>query len=434
MNAVDTSLVRRLDEVRPNGSLKVVPDVDSAPVPARAKKSGPAKPGVKSVPTPPARKTIVTYKATQALAHSGIKDYGKWVFFFLAVILPTIASGIYFAFFASPQYVSEFRFSVRPSIGSGNASSVALDAALAMSNSYIVSDFVGSRDAVLGLEKGVGLRSHYADQNADYISRLKENSSIEDLVKYWNGRLHTSYDITTGINIVEVAAFSPEGAHNIAMALKELCEKLVNDISNKARKSQMEFARAELDRAEARLKDVRRQETEMRTDQRTIDARKEADGRIQLNTKLRGDLAELQSQYNSLTTYMDPKSPRLTVLKNQIAALKTQIAEMQSQVGTGDGSESADNAVSASAITRYDQLQTDIEIASKLYESSLSNYEAARAQANNDQIYLATYVQPSMPEVASYPRSIFDTFLIFLASFGVWVVLTLVYYSIRDHA
>ncbi|MEZ1459330.1 hypothetical protein QVM56_32695, partial [Pseudomonas aeruginosa] len=80
-------------------------------------------------------------------SEGGLKTWGKWIFFLIAVIIPTIIAGVYYAFFAAPQYVSEFRFSVRPNLGAGAGSSSA-DSLLIMSNSYIVSDYVGSRDAV----------------------------------------------------------------------------------------------------------------------------------------------------------------------------------------------------------------------------------------------------------------------------------------------
>lgn len=422
MKVAESSLVGRLDEVRPNGAAKITRDRVGDNVPAR-----------KAVPVPPARKTIVSYRTVAASTEARFSGIGKWLFFLLAVVVPTVLGGVYYAYFASPQYVSEFRFTVRPNMGSGSAAAV--DAALAMSNSYIVSDYVNSRDAVVALEKAVDLRSLYAAESTDVLSRLKPEASIEDLIKYWNSRIHTSYDLTTGINIVEVSAFSPEAAQRIAAALKILCETLVNQISDGARKSQMEFARGELERSEARLKNVRLQETAMRTDQRTLDARKEADGRLQLNLKLRGELSTLQAQYDSLTTYMSPKSPKLTLLSNQIAATQEQISQLQAQVGGTDGKDNlSGNAVNASAISRFDQLQTDLEIASKLYESSLTAYEAARAQSSNSQIYLATYVQPGLAQNASYPRAFFDTFLIFMSALGIWVVLTLIYYSIRDHA
>jgi capsular polysaccharide transport system permease protein len=431
MKALDSMLARRLDDVRPGQILATEPAQVS--VAETIKSKTPALPARRQAKPAPKQNTVVTYRAFVPAANSRLRDFGKWLSFLVAVILPTVIGGVYYAFIASPQYVSEFRFSVRPNLGSGSAASAAVDVALAMSNSYIVSDYVSSRDAVASLEEKVNLSALYSAESIDFLSRLNPQASMEKVLAYWDSRIHTSYDMTTGINIIEVSAFTPEAAQRIALALKELCERLVNQISDNARKSQMDFALSELERSEARLKDVRRQETELRTNQRTIDARKEADGRLQLNIKLRGELAALESQYSSLSQYMDSKSPKLNVLKNEIAATREQIGLLQAQVGEkGAGLES--DAVSANAITRYDQIQTDLEIASKLYESSLTNYESARAQANNSQIYLATYVQPNTPEAASYPRVFFDTILVFLSSCGIWIVLTLIYYSIRDHA
>ena len=422
----DGSLLRRLDEVRPGGTGLARRQPSSANLPART-------PDLKPTLVPPSQKSVVTYKVRGAPSEGGLKTWGKWIFFLIAVIIPTIIAGVYYAFFAAPQYVSEFRFSVRPNLGAGAGSSSA-DSLLIMSNSYIVSDYVGSRDAVVALEESVGLRQIYSSGAVDYMSRLDPSASLETLVKYWNSSIHTNYDITTGINVVEVAAFTPADAQKIANALKVLCESLVNQISDEARKSQMDFAHTEMARAESRLKDVRREETELRTTQKSIDARKEADGRLQLNLKLRSELAGLQAQYDSLTQYMDPKSPRLSVMRNQINATKEQVAQLQDQVGSNmQGGSAGSEMINAQVLTRYDQIQTDVEIATKLYQSALTNYESARAQASHNQIYLATYVQPGLPEVASYPKVFFDTFLVFLSACGIWVVLTLVYYSIRDH-
>ncbi|SER88174.1 hypothetical protein [Rhizobium sp. NFR03] len=416
----DGALVLRLDEVRPNRQVampKRMPDL-------------PAK------PTKPVRKTTVTYKSEKMTgfvtkAKSGFS--GAKLAFLLLVIVPTVIGGIYYAAFASPRYVSEFRFSVRP--GEGGTGSSAAELALTMSNSYIVSDYAMSRDAVESLEKEVGLREIYSRPDVDFLSRLSSDVSLEGLVRYWNNRLSTSYDLTTGINTIEVAAFSPQDAFRISTALKELCEKLVNDLSEKARQAQLAFAKAELDRSEARLTNVRSQETELRTGQKSIDARKEADGKIQLITKLHGSLADLQAQYTALGSYMDAKSPRLTVLKSQINATQQELDRLQSQVrSTGDNGSNTAMLADAQLMTQYDKIQSDLDIATKLYTSSLTNYENARMLASNNQIYLATYVQPGMAQIAAYPKVVFDTFLVFLSALGLWIVMTLVYYSIRDHA
>ncbi|OLP59214.1 hypothetical protein BJF93_04770 [Xaviernesmea oryzae] len=408
------SLVLRLDDVRPN---RVPAKRDAAP----------------QLPTGRPRKTVVTYKTEKITgfvktASGGIS--GTAVSFFLMVILPTILGALYFAFVASPQYASEFRFSVRPSSTGGG--SMAAEAAVIMSNSYIVSDYILSRDAVEALDKTVGLRTIYSNENIDSWSRLSPDASIEKMVSYWKKRVSTNYDLTTGINIVEVSAFRPEDAQRIAEGLKVLCEKLINEISEKARQTQMSVSKAELDRAADRLRDLRREQTALRVDQGTIDARKEADAKLQLSTKLRAEQSQLKSEYSSLSSYMDSKSPKLTVLRSQIKANEEQLALMQSQIT--DTNDTSGALGGATLVTRYDEIETDIDIATKYYQSMLTNFENARMQASNSQIYLATYVQPGMPQIAAYPRVFFDTVLVLLSAIGIWVVSTLIFYSIRDHA
>lgn len=415
------ALLLRLDEVRPDRRL-VTAKADT--VPAKLPKKKVELPAIKKI-------------SPGLVAKAGGGLNGSRIAFLIMVILPTVIGGLYFALFASPQYMSEFRFSVRPTDGASMTSSVAAEAAIAMSNSYIVSDYVLSRDAVTELDKSVGLRKLYALDSTDFLSRLSKDASTEQLVKYWDKRVSTNYDLATGINTVQVTAFTPQDAYTIASALEVLCEKLVNDISEKARQTQMAFSKAELDRSEERLKDIRAQQTALRTGQKTLDARKEADSKIELNAKLRGDLAELQGEYASLSSYMKASSPKLTLLKNQIAATQQQIDQLQSQIGVGgtDGSAGTNEKLDdAQIVTKYDQLQSDVDIATKLYQSSLTNYENARMQASNNQIYLATYVHPGLPEVAAYPRKLLDTFLVFLSACGIWIVSTLVFYSIRDHA
>lgn len=419
----DSALVLRLDDVRP---MKQVPDTNP-----------PVAPKIPDLPARKSRRTHVTYRsekmATLAAKTKGGFS-GTWLAFLLLVILPTTIGFCYFAFVASPQYVSEFRFSVRPAEGAPIAQSGA--AAIAMSNSFIVSDYIESRDVVDALQEKVDLRAMYARDTIDPISRLGEDVSVERLVKYWGKRITTSFDITTGINTVQVTAFNPDDALKIATALKGLCEQLVNGISEKARYGQVEYAKKELALAEDRMKTVRAEETALRTGQRTIDARKEAEGKMELQGKLREALAELEGRYASLTSYMDAKSPRLTVLKSQIDATQAQIDDLQKGVTAATSAGDGGSAIlsDAALVSRYDQIKTDLEIATTLYQSALTSYENARVLANNNYIYLATYVQPSLPQIASYPLVIADTVLLFLSACGVWVVLTLIYYSIRDHA
>ena len=349
--------------------------------------------------------------------------------------MPTLVAGIYFAFIASPQYMSEFRFSVRP-VSTGNLAAMAAsgDATMIMSDSYIVADYVTSRDVLDELQRQLNLRDLYTKPGIDYLSRFDPEGSVEEFVSYWQGRISSYFDLVTGITTVEVTAFSPEDAHRITSIVKQLCEALVNDISEQARREQVNFAQAELGRAEQRLTDAQRKAFDFRNQINTIDAAKSAEADFGIVTQLRTTLSQLRTEYaSSRAASLTDDAPTQRALRNRIAATEEQLKLMESRVSSRpeDG-----NAIGSGAevIGNYESIQLEQTIAQQLYESALRNFENARMTAANNLIYLATYVQPSLPQRAAYPRVFIDTMLVFLCGFGAWVVLGLIFTSLKDHA
>jgi capsular polysaccharide transport system permease protein len=76
-----------------------------------------------------------------------------------AVVLPTLVMALYFLFWAADGFVSEARFAVR-SNDAQNASVLGIlsgmPASTIVSDSYIVSDYIHSREMVEALESRVG--------------------------------------------------------------------------------------------------------------------------------------------------------------------------------------------------------------------------------------------------------------------------------------
>ena len=78
--------------------------------------------------------------------------------FWLIVVLPTVLSVIYFGFVASDRYVSMSTFVVRSPQKSTAVSGLSaflqnVGFSRSTDDSYVVSDYVLSRDAMLGLDK-----------------------------------------------------------------------------------------------------------------------------------------------------------------------------------------------------------------------------------------------------------------------------------------
>ena len=83
-------------------------------------------------------------------------------------------------------------------------------------------------------------------------------------------------------------------------------------------------------------------------------------------------------------------------------------------------------------IAEYERLTVDREYAEETYRAALAQRDAAKANAARQSRYLATYVQPTLPEAPIYPKrlQIMLVALLFL-SLG-WALFALIYYSVRD--
>ena len=73
-------------------------------------------------------------------------------------------------------------------------------------------------------------------------------------MQYWRGQVDPFYDPANGTVVVRVRAFAPVDALQLAQAIVSASEKLVNDLSSRARRDTVSHAEAEVAQAETRLK------------------------------------------------------------------------------------------------------------------------------------------------------------------------------------
>jgi capsular polysaccharide transport system permease protein len=111
----------------------------------------------------------------QARRGAALMRWAAAVSFCLIVILPSVATAIYYTFVASDQYVAETRFTVSggeaPAID-GLGALTGLPAMAVIQDTQIVTNYVESRDALEKLEKKVNIRDLYSTTAADWFSRF----------------------------------------------------------------------------------------------------------------------------------------------------------------------------------------------------------------------------------------------------------------------
>jgi len=354
--------------------------------------------------------------------------------FAVAVLIPAVLVTVYLYVWAIDQYATEMRFTVRNMQSSTSAAAAAptmLGSATVndISDSYVVVEYLGSREFVEDLSKQLDLHKIYSQPSADWWYRMKPEISIEKMTEYVKGMTFVAFDMYTGIISVKVRAFSSADAKTMGDHVMALTESVVNRISERARRNVVRDAEAEVARAEARLRLARAGIAKFRSEEGQVDPNAGAQGFSTTINQLEGELTRLKAELNQLTQTMSPSAPRVRVQQSRVDALEKQIDDEKIKIALKNRS----GAAISSQLARYEELVTERDFATQTYTQSLSSLERARMDAERNQRYLAIVVSPRPAQDSEYPERARYSFLSFLALFAMWAVCSLVLGSIRDH-
>jgi capsular polysaccharide transport system permease protein len=354
--------------------------------------------------------------------------------FIALVLLPIMVAAVYLFVIATDQYVSEFRFSLSSidpprldplSLLAGNASH-----SPAGMESQIVVQYITSRAIVDQLDVSLDLRRMFSPPEADWWARLPRPTSIEALVLYWRGQVDPFYDPANGTVVVRVRAFTPAEALQLAKAIVAGSEQLVNELSARARHDTVRNAEAEVAQAEARLKTVLADIRAFRDREGLIDPGKTAEATGTLAARLRDELVRTNADLTTLKSYMRDDAPAVKVLKARIRSIETQQRVVAHDLTDPDRSR---NDTLSRQLGSYEQLESERRFAEAAYQHALQGLDQARANADRQQVYIASFVPPSLPEEALYPRRWRTLGVVALIAFALWAIGGLAVQSIRDH-
>jgi capsular polysaccharide transport system permease protein len=394
-------------------------DYDVSGTTARLQRIGDVKPG------------FDTSAASRRLDR--LLDFAKRNPWFTAiVILPTLIATIYFGFVASDIYVSEARYIVR-SVNNTHMNPLGMmlqSAGLAPSqdDAYSVRDFVLSRDITRRLEAEHNLRGVLSRPEGDFVTRfppLFGGRSFEQLYETYGNFVKVTVDETTGITTLNVRAYRPSDARELAGAILTYSEELVNRLNERARHDAVDAAQREVRRNEQRVVDAQVALTQYRLRNRTLDPVKQSGAVMELAAKLSTELAASQALLAE-TEKAAPDSPMISSLRRRITALR-------GQVGTEQGKIVGHNYGAVLTISEYERLMLMRELAGKNLASAVVSLETARVEAQRKQIYLERIVQPNLPDYALYPRRLISILEILVSALLIYGIGWLVSASVREH-
>ncbi len=357
-----------------------------------------------------------------------------WVSFLLVVVLPVAAAAAYYFLVAADQYVAEFRFGLRSAepmradpgtlLQPGSAPlQIGLD-------SYVVVQYIASRAIVDDLDKTLDLRRMFSAPAGDWLARLHLPVPIEELVAYWRAQVDAFFDATNGTIVVRARAFAARDALALAQAILASSERLVNGLSARARHDSLRNSEREVQQAERRLTAALARLRDYRDKEGLIDPHKAADANAALSGRLRDELVRAGTDLSTLKQYMRDDAPALKILEARIETLRAQQSGVE---GEATDTETTRKQALSRKMGSYEELEGERRFAETAYQHALEALDRARINADRQEIYIADFVRPSLPEEALYPRRLRSLGVVFLIAFAAWAIGSLTIRSVRDH-
>jgi len=348
----------------------------------------------------------------------GIRSYQShvkndpWIpiLFVLCFVLPTLAGAVYFGLIASDRYVTEARFAIRPAIGTAdkaNPDSVGTNSGvpsqMVAQDTMITREYILSRPMLETLEAQLPLREWFSNDNIDYASRFDPSKPIEKFLRYWKRRVDIDIEPGSGIMSVSVEAFDPDQSLAIAKAVMKEAERMVNDLSVKAREDAVAESTRELKLAEERMSKIRVAMRDLRNREGVLDAQKSNEVNLKMVAELRSARINLAVQLAIGQRDLGPESRRIIDIKQQIKDLDENIARIERQSASQDPEQ---KRLLSDALTRFEALDNDRKNAEKYYQQVLTAYERARIVAARQIEFFSPIVEPVRAESSVEPRRI----------------------------
>jgi capsular polysaccharide transport system permease protein len=347
------------------------------------------------------------------------------------VFLPTVIAGYYFFAVATQMYSTKSEFLIlQADGGAGGAIGGLLSGTQFATNqdSIAVQSYLQSKDAMLRLDRDLGFKAHYLQEEIDPIQRLTADPTNEDAYKIYKKNIKIGYDPTEGVIRMEVIAADPATATEFSRRLISYAEERVNSLSEKKREDQMRDAVQAFEEAQAERRAAQQALVDLQVQGSILDPEAViASIRTQINN-VEVQLQEKRLQLAALLDNARPNQSRVEGARADVGRLEELLAELNSKMT--DVSQ-GDNSLAQLAV-RIQMAQADLLTRDMLLQSALQAVETTRTEANRQVRYLTISVEPVPSEEPSYPRAFENTLLAFLVFGGIYLLVSVTASILRE--
>jgi capsular polysaccharide transport system permease protein len=350
----------------------------------------------------------------------------------LTIALPILIGLIYQLAIAAPRYVSESEFMVRTLSSSemGNLATLLDDQKVtrASDETYAVSEYLTSRDAVNTLTENDHLRDMLANPRADFINRFPNfysRDTRETLYRHYQNFVELKINSDTGIARLRTIAFTADEAFQLNKAMLRNAEGFVNRLNNRIFNDALNLAERDVEAQKAKFSTIEGRLTAYRNAESVLDPNREVSDTLSRIGALMTRLSRSESDLAQTTT-LAPRAPQIAGLASEVSALRDQITQERQRL-------SGQHSSLAAKFEEFDRIMLDRSLASKQLEAALAQYDKARQDLVRQHFYLQTVVDPNVPDQAALPRRLTNIALVAAFSVAAYSILRALVKNVREH-
>ena len=278
----------------------------------------------------------------------------------------------------------------------------------------------------------IDLTTIYSVPEFDPVFAYDPEGKFEDLLKYWQRMVKISHASGSGLIELRIHAFRPEDALAIAEIIVDESSIMINELSDIARIDTTRYAEEDLALSLERLKVARRKLSQFRSKNRIINPIADLQGQQGLINSLEAQLADSFISLNLLKETASESDPRIEQAKRRITVIKTLIEQERQKYSANTTAQEGGAHDYTTLVGEYESLSVEVEYAQQAYLATQTILDTARAEAQRQSRYLATYTKPRLAQSSLYPERFLLSIVtgVFLMMF--WAISVLVYYSLRD--
>ena len=274
--------------------------------------------------------------------------------------------------------------------------------------------YLASADVKMRLfPDGKKLEQDYRIKFPDLRAGLAANSSAPAQLSFYRKQLAVAPQPLSGSVILTTSGFTPEQALNLNNELLNQSRRFVNEVNQSINADQNQFARKEVQLAEANLKKATRNLELFQEKHGNLSVETEQAAASSFISGLESQLVDLKVQEAALRRqYRDPNAPEVSFIADQVSELEAQIREERNRAVSENGRDLNTLAIEEAGLI------SDVEFASQSLQSARLAADNSRRESQRQLKFVVVLSQPQMP-VAPDQNWRWQAFL---ASLGIVVV------------